>query len=367
MGYDAIIIGSGLGGCAAGAALTGAGRKVLILEQMNEVGGRCSSRKREGFRLDTGPHFLFGCEHGAFEQAASRVGKAGQLKFRHPQNLCLKIVDCRVTITPDVVTVERPGAENITVYTANAVKDAIGVIPERLMKIGLGASAMLIPAVTSMLAPVVSRFDNLTVKEAFDQFVKWQTVRDFVEQFQCAGYGTPSDLTPVSELMRTVLILLEYYKPGMNPLELFGFPIGGLITIPQTICDGITGMGGEVRTGSRVKRVLIEGGKAVGVEVESGDVIRAPVVISNVGIKDTVSRLVGEEHFDPSYAKAVRETIMGISCFVIHAALDTKITDLEGGFSISAPDQESYFNTLWYGRKVPDELPSLMWTVPSNM
>lgn len=367
MGYDAIIIGSGLGGCAAGAALTGAGKKVLILEQMDTVGGRCSGSERDGFRLDSGPHFLFGCEHGAFEWAASRVGKAGVLKFHHPHNLCLKIVDRRITVTAEKVTVEAPGMDTITLNLAEVLKMAMDIMPEQLMSMGLGMIGQAAPMITAVADPIVSQFDNVTVKEYFEKFVEWSPLRDFVEQFQCAGFGTPSGLTPVSELLRTILVMLEYFEPGMNPIELFGFPVGGLITIPKTICDGITEKGGEVRTGALVKKVVIEGGKAVGVELDGGEVVNAPVIISNVGIKDTVARLVGQEHFDSEYVKTVKDSIMGISCFVIHAALDTKITDMEGGFSISSPGVEKYFNELWYDRVIPKELPSLMWTVPSNM
>lgn len=367
MGHDAIIIGSGLGGCAVAAALTGAGKKVLVLEQMDVVGGRCSSRKRDGFRLDSGPHFLFGCEHGAFEWAASRVGKAGVLKFHHPHNLCLKIVDHRTTITAEKVTVETPGLDTITLDLADVLKLAMDKMPEELMSLASGTVGMAAPMISAVAYPFVKQFDNVTVKEFFEKYIEWPPVRDFVEQFQCCGFGTPSWLTPVSELLRTVLVILEYFEPGMNPLELFGFPAGGLITIPQTICEGIIENGGEVRTGALVKRIVIEGGKAVGVELDGGEVIKAPTVISNAGIKDTVARLVGEEHFAPAYVKSVQDLIMGISCFVIHAALDTRITDLEGGFSISAPGVEEYFNELWNNRVIPKDLPSLMWTVPSNM
>ena len=44
-GYDVVVIGAGLGGLTAGAILARAGRKVLVIERSNSVGGAASSYK----------------------------------------------------------------------------------------------------------------------------------------------------------------------------------------------------------------------------------------------------------------------------------------------------------------------------------
>jgi len=56
--WDAIIIGSGMGGMAAGAALARVDKKVLILEQHWTLGGLTQSFSREGFTWDVGVHYL---------------------------------------------------------------------------------------------------------------------------------------------------------------------------------------------------------------------------------------------------------------------------------------------------------------------
>ena len=56
--WDAIVIGSGIGGMAAAAALSRVGRSVLLLEQHETLGGLTRSFSRDGFTWDVGMHYL---------------------------------------------------------------------------------------------------------------------------------------------------------------------------------------------------------------------------------------------------------------------------------------------------------------------
>ena len=58
--YDVIIVGSGIGGLTCGALLSKRGYKVLVLEQHHQVGGYCSSFKRNGFIFNTGVENISG-------------------------------------------------------------------------------------------------------------------------------------------------------------------------------------------------------------------------------------------------------------------------------------------------------------------
>lgn len=58
--WDAIVIGSGMGGMAAAAALSKCGHKVLLLEQLQTLGGLTHSFSRDGFTWDVGMHYLGG-------------------------------------------------------------------------------------------------------------------------------------------------------------------------------------------------------------------------------------------------------------------------------------------------------------------
>jgi prolycopene isomerase len=64
--------------------------------------------------------------------------------------------------------------------------------------------------------------------------------------------------------------------------------------------------GGELRSGTKIEKILVEEGRAVGVRTAEGEEIRASVVISSAGIHPTVLKLVGEEHFDRAYVERVK-------------------------------------------------------------
>jgi len=68
--WDAIVIGSGIGGLAAAAALGKRGRKVLVLEQHTVAGGQTQTFRRHDWVFATGVHYIGG--------VGPHPGEAGQ-------------------------------------------------------------------------------------------------------------------------------------------------------------------------------------------------------------------------------------------------------------------------------------------------
>jgi phytoene dehydrogenase-like protein len=71
---------------------------------------------------------------------------------------------------------------------------------------------------------------------------------------------------------------------------------------------GLKRWGGELRLNAHVEQILVESGKAVGVRLRQGEIIKAPVVISNATIWDTYNQLLLKEDLPPSYRDASLKT-----------------------------------------------------------
>ena len=82
MSYDAIIIGSGLGGLTAGAKLAKEGLRVLLLEQHDRPGGCATTFKRSGFTMEVGLHEMDGLHPGDIKQRIfADIGLGNRVSF----------------------------------------------------------------------------------------------------------------------------------------------------------------------------------------------------------------------------------------------------------------------------------------------
>jgi phytoene dehydrogenase-like protein len=100
-------------------------------------------------------------------------------------------------------------------------------------------------------------------------------------------YGGPS--TP-----GTAYVLLHHYLGTiLGTRGAWGYVRGGMGQITQALAQSLQANGGEIRTQAPVTRILVEQGRVVGVVLESGEELRAPVVLSNADPYHTFERLVG--------------------------------------------------------------------------
>ena len=81
---------------------------------------------------------------------------------------------------------------------------------------------------------------------------------------------------------------------------------GGMGMLPEGLRRSFEEKGGEVRVSAPVKRILIENGKAVGVELRTGGKLTADVVLSNLDAVSTFLRLVGEEYLPSNFVRKVQ-------------------------------------------------------------
>jgi phytoene dehydrogenase-like protein len=342
---DAIIIGSGLGGLAAAAALAKAGKKPLVFEHHFLPGGNTQTfRRRKMFDFDVGLHYIGGCEPGSdFVALLERLGVEG-VEF-----LPMDPDGFDTIRTPDLTFRVPVGWDRYRQRLVEAFPQERAAIDRCL--------AYLRWVTTDLRGgggepPDAQRVLNKPWREAtlgdlFDALEISVQLRHVLAA-ATALYGVPPSRASIGE---HAMVLEHYLRSG-------GYYVrGGSRTLIQGFLRVIERAGGEVRLRSRVERILVERGRAVGVRLANGEEFRAPLVISNADAKRTLLELVGAEHLPPELAERVRGFRMALPMFVIYLAMRVPPQELglpnSNLFLFPSYTMEEHYKACYAGR-VPE-------------
>jgi len=296
--YDAIIIGSGMGALAFAALMAKLRHwRVLVLERHFKIGGFTHTFSRPGgWPWDVGVHY---------------VGEMGQ--GMNGRRLFDFITDGRVDWSPlpDVYDVfvypgltlkvpkGRANFERALVEAFPAEKQAIGEYFRDIKRatnwFGRHIMAMVTPQPLSWIAQTINRYSEKSALQTTQHYLE-SHIRDprlrAVLASQWADYGLP----PGRSAFVAHATIVNHYLDGA------WYPAGGAGEIPKAVSSVIRGAGGELLAGHEVTKIIVEGGRAVGVEVQLKKgkeqprvEFRAPVVVSDAGAWNTFTRLLPGE------------------------------------------------------------------------
>lgn len=287
--WDAIVIGSGMGGMTAAAALAKSGHRVLLLEQYKTLGGLTHSFSRDGFSWDVGIHYL-GCVA--------------------PDDRERDLIDW-LTETP--IEFEPMGAVYDNLHLGNAPPLALSrpyEAQERDLKDRFPDETEAIEAWTAALREGREIMYTIASTRAIPEFVsqliewwnhrairKWcsRTTKEVVDSITTnpelaaaftAQWGDHGGRPHKASFGVHALICGSYLESGA------WYPVGGGKVFAERLIPTITRAGGEARAGVKVETLLVEGERVVGVRTSEGDEIRSEVVISNIGARETIRNLL---------------------------------------------------------------------------
>jgi phytoene dehydrogenase-like protein len=287
--WDAIVIGSGMGGMGAAAALSRVGRRVLLLEQYGTLGGLTHSFSRGDFTWDVGIHYMSAVAPGEpmrelldwladtpieFAPVGAvydnvHIGSAAPLALSRPFEAQERDLKDRF---PDE-------AEAIEAWIAalRAGQQAIHhILPTRALP-GVAGDALQWWHRRS-----IGQWCGRTTAEVIASI----TDNPELAAVFAAQWGTHGGRPSRASFAMHALITGSYLDCGA------WYPVGGGAAVAEHIIPTITGNGGEARAGVRVEALLFDGDAVVGVRTDDGEEIRADAVISNIGARETVESLV---------------------------------------------------------------------------
>jgi len=292
--HDAIIIGSGIGGAAVGALLAHAGWKILILDKNAVVGGRCTSYEKDGFTVDLGVH-LFGVgDNGALGDVCRRIGMPDAINWVSIRTATMMLED-RVT---------KYSRKNMSALLPDAER---GNLEKLFAEVFLTSDEDL------------QKLWYVSLREWVNRFTTHPLAHSFIERINAQYFCVRSFQGSTTEFINCFREVLQARSSA--------YPVGGCISIPRAYVSAIEKFGGRLMLKSRVVKILIENQRAVGVKLEDGSEFRAPVIVSNADIKQTVFDLTGEERFPRDYVDKIAGLTYAYHALGLKVALDEKVTD----------------------------------------
>ena len=286
--YDAIVIGSGIGGLTAAACLSKMGKKVIVLEQHYTAGGFTHSYDRNGYEWDVGVHYIgdMGAKHTLARRLFDYVTD-GKLQWAamddHYDRLFIGDRQIDLVAGPEAFAKELksqfPGEEQ----AIDSYLDYLSLVAKAMPGVTL---AKVLPNLMAGPFRYLARrkapdFLNRTTREVLETLTgNQELIAALTGQWGDNGL-VPDD----SSFIIHALIARHYLYGGY-------YPVGGASEMAKTIIPVIQQGGGEVFTYADVKEILVENGKAVGVRMADGQAIHAPAVISNAGVFNTFGTLL---------------------------------------------------------------------------
>ena len=314
--YDVTVIGSGAGGIFSAALLAHRGYKVLLLEKMEQLGGRFSTEEYQGYKLPTGAILLH--TKGSTEDIFNEIG----LKFdvRDASGVSLWI-DGAWHELPDkgqikflLSILNIAGAEQAKILSHFAQKVASDKISTAFKWIKKGKS---VEEPLSFRDWLKQATDNEKVLQIFHSLT--------------SAYSTVNDYEyPVSHWFAYIS------KGGQGGMSNFGVSPKGNIALVKSLAEVVTTHGGDVWTGCPAKKILINDGRVNGVVVDTAGSeveIECNVVISDAGPVKTVE-LSGREHFTPEYLEKI-DSLIAPPIVEAMVTSDKPLVDFKGALLVA--------------------------------
>lgn len=293
--YDALVIGSGVGGLSAAARLAHHGYRVLLVESRDRVGGRASSVTEEGFTVNVGG---IAVEYGGvLEETFREVGAPWDIRVPKP------------------ATLYRLGGKN-----RDLSKGGLGKLVNGVTKKGAGLLGDMGKAGKNEF-----EHEQLTLEQWIARYTKNDTIHAIFRNMAAAIFAVNA-----SEVSAKAFLT---YLTQKGAFRAFGFSPNGTGGLMQGLADAVEQGGGTVWTDTKVTALQVDGNRVTGATVvrPGGETVQvgAGVVVSNVGPHATVA-LAGREHFDDEYLALLERDVLPTANIVFNFASQEELIDAPG-------------------------------------
>jgi prolycopene isomerase len=358
--YDVVVIGAGMGGLTAGALLARAGKKVLVLEAGSAPGGHAQVIRTGPYTFDSCDHLTWGCEEatpfgpGLIDAVLRHLGVRDRCEF-------VRMADPIYEARFPGLTLPVPSGREAYVDAHARQFPAEGAALRRLAELHAAIlrelNALPVkPRARDLLSirrfPAVFRYRNATMRDVIDHELTDPRLKDLYATLW-PWIGPPPTQ---ASFLAFAGMMAAYVEDGAY------YPVGSFQRLADAVATGLTTAGGELLLGVPVTRILADRRRVVGVELTGGQLIRAPVVISNVDARETFGEMLGQDHVPVRYRRRLQRMAVSPLWVALYAATDLDVGSLEVPHDVTLSTRWGHGQS---GAASPDEIAELSVLIPT--
>jgi all-trans-retinol 13,14-reductase len=335
--YDAIVIGSGMGGLTTAALLAKhGGQRVLVLERHYTPGGFTHVFRRPGYEWDAGVHYI-----GQVNDPRSPMRAVfdhiteGRLDWNPMPDVYDRIsIGDRNYEFPTGLERFRARIGDSFPAERKAIDQYVAAVLATVRASNLYFAEKAIPGpIARLIGPMLRsgflRRASLTTAQVLSQITRNPELIGVLTG-QWGDYGLP----PGQSSFGIHAIIAHHYFEGA------GYPVGGASEIAASIAPVIERAGGEIISSAEVSAILLDqGGRAIGVRMADGRELRARTIISNAGAQNTFGRLLPP---DLAASAGILEELKSIPPSIGHVCLYAGVKRAAGEADFQATNRWIY-------------------------
>ncbi len=313
--YDAIVIGSGIGGLTAATGLAKMGKKILVLEQHYTAGGFTHTYSREGYEWDVGVHYIGDVGYPTTSRKLFDFVSDRKLQWAAMDNVYDRIFIGDQSF--DLVAGKQAFANELKRNFPNE-HTAIDQYLKIVKKVNRGMQWFTLSKLfgswqQKLFAPLLKRL----IPEYFNK-TTYQALRGITENEKLiavlTGQWGDGGVPPKKGSFLIHCLIVKHYLNGGY------YPVGGSSKMAEAIIPQIQASGGEVFTYAQVNEILVKNNRAIGVKMADGTEILAPLIISNAGVFNTFQKLLPKDiavkyHYDKKL-ETVKPSCTNVGLFI---------------------------------------------------
>lgn len=353
MDYDVLVIGAGAGGLSAGASLASRGLKTLVLEQNNFVGGCCSSFENQGYYFDVGACIIeLPRIHDWFYRGLG-LRREDYLTFlkNEPIYELVDVLSGERVLVPSSL---EGFAEIIARHSTRDARTFLDFMRRQFSVVDRFCDIILTTPQGRFrdLFKVFARYPRILTKMKYVMTPYGKLMNELFEHPYThrllTTYSVIGGLPPSKQTSLMMWLCYTEHDEGML------YPRGGMGAVPRGMARALTDLGGELRLGAKVKKIILDKKKARGVMLSDGTRITSRAVVSNANAKVLYEEMIGEENVPDVVIRGLNSYDYSPSCTIGYLGLDYRPRlNAQHMIGLVSPELVEGFWSNIYSRDVP--------------